>query len=116
MPVEEAEELARELSEFGYRETTDPDEADRRRYYKVESGTRPSYTSRRSCTLATTSPGPGRSSPPRKHAGRAAATRYARTSGCWSAGRRMASASARPRAPFATTPSARRLMAWVVLL
>ena len=36
MPVEDAEELARELSEFGYRETTDPDEAERRRFYKVE--------------------------------------------------------------------------------
>ena len=30
------EELARELDEFGYRETDDPDEADRRCYYKVE--------------------------------------------------------------------------------
>jgi hypothetical protein len=36
MRIEEAEELAGELSEFGYRETDDPDEADRRRYYKVE--------------------------------------------------------------------------------
>lgn len=36
MPAEDAEELARELSEFGYRETDDPDEADRRRYYEVE--------------------------------------------------------------------------------
>jgi hypothetical protein len=36
MPLEDAEELARELSEFGYRETDDPDEADRRRFYKVE--------------------------------------------------------------------------------
>ena len=36
MPLEEAEELAGELSEFGYREIDDPDEADRRRYYKVE--------------------------------------------------------------------------------
>jgi hypothetical protein len=36
MPAEEAEELAHELSEFGYRETDDPEEADRRRYYKVE--------------------------------------------------------------------------------
>jgi hypothetical protein len=36
MPAEEAEELAAELSEFGYRETSDPDEADRRRFYKVE--------------------------------------------------------------------------------
>ena len=33
MPLEDAEELAREPSEFGYR---DPDEADRRRFYKVE--------------------------------------------------------------------------------
>ena len=36
MAVEEREELARELNEFGYRETDDPDEADRRNYYKVE--------------------------------------------------------------------------------
>jgi hypothetical protein len=36
MPAEDAEELARELGEFGYRETDDPDEADGRRYYKVE--------------------------------------------------------------------------------
>jgi hypothetical protein len=36
MPLDEAEELAAEFSEFGYRETDDPDEADRRRYYKVE--------------------------------------------------------------------------------
>ena len=35
MPIEDAEELAAELSEFGFRETDDPD-ADRRRYYKVE--------------------------------------------------------------------------------
>ena len=36
MSLEESEELARELEEFGYRETSDPDEADRRRFYKVE--------------------------------------------------------------------------------
>jgi hypothetical protein len=36
MPLEDADELAAELSEFGYRETNDPDEADRRRHYKVE--------------------------------------------------------------------------------
>lgn len=36
MPVEEREELARELSEFGYSETSDPDVADARNYYKVE--------------------------------------------------------------------------------
>jgi len=36
MSVEDKDELARELSEFGYRETSDPDEADRRNFYKVE--------------------------------------------------------------------------------
>jgi hypothetical protein len=36
MSVDDKEELAREFSEFGYRETDDPDEADRRNYYKVE--------------------------------------------------------------------------------
>jgi hypothetical protein len=36
MPVEEHDDLARELGEFGYRETDDPGDADRRRYYKVE--------------------------------------------------------------------------------
>jgi hypothetical protein len=36
MSLEESEELAHELDEFGYRETDDPDEADRRRFYKVE--------------------------------------------------------------------------------
>lgn len=37
MPLEEAEEVARELDEFGYRETEDSDEAeDRWRYCKVE--------------------------------------------------------------------------------
>src|SRR5690348_6773714 len=36
MPAEDREELARELSEFRYRATDDPDEADRRNYYKVE--------------------------------------------------------------------------------
>jgi hypothetical protein len=30
------EERARELEEFGFRETDNPDEADRRNYYKVE--------------------------------------------------------------------------------
>jgi hypothetical protein len=36
MSAEEREELAREFAEFGFRETDDPDEADRRKYYKVE--------------------------------------------------------------------------------
>src|ERR1700722_6610159 len=36
MAIEEREELAREFEEFGYRETDDSDEADRRNSYKVE--------------------------------------------------------------------------------
>jgi hypothetical protein len=36
MAVEGMADLAHEFSEFGYRETDDPDEADRRGYYKVE--------------------------------------------------------------------------------
>jgi len=36
MSVDERDDLARELSEFGYSETDDPDIADARNYYKVE--------------------------------------------------------------------------------
>jgi hypothetical protein len=36
MAIDERAELARELHEFGFRETADADEADRRNYYKVE--------------------------------------------------------------------------------
>jgi hypothetical protein len=36
MPIEDLDALAAEFSEFGYSETDDPDEADRRNYYKVE--------------------------------------------------------------------------------
>jgi hypothetical protein len=36
MPIEDLYALAAELSEFGYSETDNADEADRRSYYKVE--------------------------------------------------------------------------------
>ena len=36
MPIGEHDQLKRELDEFGYRETRDPDIADQRRFYKVE--------------------------------------------------------------------------------
>jgi hypothetical protein len=36
MSADEREEIAREFEEFGFRETDDPDEGDRRNYYKVE--------------------------------------------------------------------------------
>jgi hypothetical protein len=43
MSTEEREEL----SEFGYRETDDPDEADRRNYYKVEKWSRDGHSRHR---------------------------------------------------------------------
>ena len=82
MPAEEHEELARELSEFGYRETDDPDEADQRRYYKVEKWDANELHSWRYCTPATTCRGPEQSSPPRRRVGRAGPICCARTSAC----------------------------------
>jgi hypothetical protein len=36
MSIEDYDELAQEFAEFGYRETSDPTDADRRNFYKVE--------------------------------------------------------------------------------
>src|SRR5580693_9382723 len=36
MSIEDKDELAQEFAEFGYRETSDPKDADRRNFYKVE--------------------------------------------------------------------------------
>ena len=36
MSIEDKDELAQEFAEFGYRETFDPNDADRRNFYKVE--------------------------------------------------------------------------------
>jgi hypothetical protein len=36
MSIEDKDELAQEFAEFGYRETFDPKDADRRNFYKVE--------------------------------------------------------------------------------
>ena len=36
MSIEDNDELAQEFAEFGYRETSDPNDADRRNFYKVE--------------------------------------------------------------------------------
>ena len=36
MSIEDKDELAQEFAEFGYRETSDPNDADRRNFYKVE--------------------------------------------------------------------------------
>ena len=36
MSIEDYDELAQEFAEFGHRETSDPTDADRRNFYKVE--------------------------------------------------------------------------------
>ena len=36
MSIEDKDELAQEFAEFGYRETSDPNDADRLNFYKVE--------------------------------------------------------------------------------
>ena len=95
MPVEDAEELARELSEFGYGKPPIPTRPSGDVTTRSRSGTPPSCTSRCSCTPATTLAGHRLSSPPRRSAGRAAATPCVRTSACSTAGRAMA-LSARP--------------------
>ena len=46
MSIEDKDELAQEFAEFGYRETFDPNDADRRNFYKVNRGPRGRYTLR----------------------------------------------------------------------
>jgi hypothetical protein len=77
MAAEDAEELAHELSEFGFRETDDPEEADRRRYYKVER-----WDSAESQVLQFLHASNDLSSSARRSAGRAGATSCVRTSAC----------------------------------
>jgi hypothetical protein len=96
MRIEEAEELAGELDEFGYRETDDPDEADRRRYYKVEKWDAGEQHVVELIHASNDLTGPEQSSPPRRSAGRAAAIRCARTSARSSAGRPIAISAWRP--------------------
>ena len=55
MPIEEREEPARELEEFGYRETSDPAMLIGAASTRSSSGIPPSCTSRRCCTRATLS-------------------------------------------------------------
>ena len=46
MSIEDKDELAQEFAEFGYRETFDPNDADRRNFYKVNRRPRGRYTLR----------------------------------------------------------------------
>ena len=94
MPIEDAEELARELDEFRYRETTDPDEADLRRFYKVERWDAAEMHVEGLLTPATTYRKPGRSLPRGRRAGRVATTRCARAYACSIAGRLIADSGA----------------------
>ena len=48
MSVDERDQIERELDEFGYRETHDPDIAERRRSTRSRGGTLTSCTSKRS--------------------------------------------------------------------
>jgi len=80
MSIEDKDELAQEFAEFGYRETSDPNDADRRNFYNSRSRTRQSFMSKRSYTPPTTWSVQERSSPAKKTADRAVATRYAKAS------------------------------------
>ena len=79
--IEDYDELAQEFAEFGYRETFDPTDADRRNFYKVEKWDAAElHVSKRSYTPPTTWSVQERSSPAKKTADRAVATRYAKAS------------------------------------
>ena len=80
MSIEDYDELAQEFAEFGYRETFDPTDADRRNFYKVEKWDAAELHAKRSFTPPTTWSVQRRSSPAKKTADRAVATRYAKAS------------------------------------
>ena len=63
MSIEDYDELAQEFAEFGYRETSDPTDADRRNFYKVEKWDAAELLSKRSYTPPTTWSVQERSSP-----------------------------------------------------
>ena len=74
MSIEDYDELAQEFAEFGYRETFDPTDADRRNFYKVEKWDAAElHVSKRSYTPPTTWSVQRRSSPAKKTADRAVA-------------------------------------------
>jgi hypothetical protein len=87
MAIKEREELATELSEFGFRETDDPDEADRRNYYKVERWDSTGQHVFQLLHASTISAGPKQSLRARRIADHAAATPCAKGSGYCSGGR-----------------------------
>jgi len=80
MSIEDNDELAQEFAEFGYRETFDPNDADRRNFYKVEKWDAAELPSKRSYTPPTTWNVQERSSPAKRTADRAVAIRYAKAS------------------------------------
>ena len=80
--IEDKDELAQEFAEFGYRETSDPNDADRRNFYKVEKWDAANFMSNRSFTPPTTWCVQELSLSPKRRADHAIATRYAKASGC----------------------------------
>ena len=77
MSIEDYDELAQEFAEFGYRETFDPNDADRRNFYKVEKW---DAAGLHSYTPPSTWNVQERSSPVIRTADRAVAIRYAKAS------------------------------------
>jgi hypothetical protein len=80
MSIEDKDELAQEFAEFGYRETFDPNDADRRNFYKVEKWDAAELHIEALIHAPTTWNVQERSSPAKRTADRAVAIRYAKAS------------------------------------
>ena len=80
MSIEDKDELAQEFAEFGYRETFDPNDADRRNFYKVEKWDAAEVHVEALINASNDWRVQKLSSPPKRRADRAVATRYAKAS------------------------------------
>jgi len=80
MSIEDYDELAQEFAEFGYRETFDPTDADRRNFYKVEKWDAAELHIEALIHASNDLECARRSSPAKRTADRAVAIRYAKAS------------------------------------
>jgi hypothetical protein len=80
MSIEDKDELAQEFAEFGYRETFDPNDADRRNFYKVEKWDAAELHIEALIHASNDLECARRSSPAKRTADRAVAIRYAKAS------------------------------------
>ena len=78
-----------ELAEFGYRETSDPKDADRRNFYRLEKWDAAELHVERLIHASNHLVCERRSSTPKRSANRVVATRYGKASASWCAGRPM---------------------------